>query len=405
MLDPPATAASTADREIWRHAVHVLAAFDRPSASDGERRAAEWIADRLNELGCSAQIEEEQAHGGYWWPLALVNAVGAAGGALALRRRGRVGRAVAALAGVTAATAAWDDVTGRGFRFRWALFPRRATWNVVGHTGDLDAERTVIVVAHHDAAHSGLVFHPALSEIGPKLWPRLHAQASHTLPIMHATWAGPLLVLAGAALGSRRLLSSGTVFALGALAAMVDIGLRGVVPGANDNLAAVGALLALARSLRDRPLTGLRVLLVSTGSEESFSEGMQGFAHRHFPNLDRERTEVLCLECLGSSRMVVVEGEGMLKIHDYPLHMREELAAAAADVGVEVARGLRTVAATDGLISMRAGYPTVTLASIEHTGLPLNYHWPTDTPAALCWRTVDDAVRVAERFVRRRAGG
>ncbi len=389
----------------WKDAVHELAAFERPSASAGERRAAEWIAERLNELGCPARIEEERAHGGYWWPLAAVNAVGAAGGVLGLRHRGRLGRVGAALAGAAAATAAWDDITGRGFRFRWALFPRRTTWNVVGETGDLDAERTMIVVAHHDAAHSGLVFHPALAKIGPRLLPGLHARASHTLPIMHATWGGPLLVLAGAALGSRRLLRGGTALAVGALGAMVDIGLRGVVPGANDNLAAVGALLALARSLRDRPLRGLRVLLVSTGSEESFSEGMQGFAHRHFPNFNRARTEVLCLECLGGSTMVVVEGEGMLKIHDYPLHMREELAAAAADVGVEVARGLRTVAATDGLISMRAGYPTVTLASIEHTGLPLNYHWPTDTPAALCWETVEKAVLVADRFLRRRAAG
>jgi Iap family predicted aminopeptidase len=93
----------------------------------------------------------------------------------------------------------------------------------------------------------------------------------------------------------------------------------------------------------------------------------------------------------------------MLKLHDYPLHMREELAAAAADVEVEVARGLRTVAATDGLISMRAGYPTVTLASIEQTGLPRNYHWPSDTPEALDWETVDDALAVCERFLRRRA--
>jgi Iap family predicted aminopeptidase len=101
--------------------------------------------------------------------------------------------------------------------------------------------------------------------------------------------------------------------------------------------------------------------------------------------------------------MVVVEGEGMLKIHDYPLHMREALAAAATDAGVEVARGLRTVAATDGLISMRAGYPTVTLASIEHTGLPRNYHWSSDTPDGLDWETVEQAVRVCDHFLRRRA--
>jgi Iap family predicted aminopeptidase len=93
----------------------------------------------------------------------------------------------------------------------------------------------------------------------------------------------------------------------------------------------------------------------------------------------------------------------MLKIHDYPLYMREELGEAASEAGVTAVRGLRTVAATDGLISMRAGYPTVTLASIESTGLPRNYHWPSDTPEGLCWKTVTDAIAVSERFLRRRA--
>jgi hypothetical protein len=395
----------TADGHGWRSAIHELAGFDRPSASEGERRAAEWIAERLRALGLSPMVEQERAHGGYWWPLAVANALGAAGGVIALRGTGRAARLVGAVLGAAGATAAWDDVTGRGFRFRRRLFPHRPTWNVVAEAGERDAERTLIVVAHHDAAHSGIVFHPALGQIGPRLFPRLHERASHTLPIMHAVWGGPLLITAGAVAGSRRLLKSGVALALGAIAAMTDIAMRPVVPGANDNLTAVAALLALAQSLRDEPLAGLRVLLVSTGSEESFSEGMLGFARRHLLALDRDRTEVLCLECLGSRDLVVVEGEGMLKLHDYPLHMREELAAAAADVSVDVRRGLRTVAATDGLISMRADYPTVTLASIDESGLPRNYHWPTDTPEALDWGTLERAIAVANRFLRRRAGG
>ena len=40
------------------------------------------------------------------------------------------------------------------------------------------------------------------------------------------------------------------------------------------------------------------------------------------------------------------------------IHERGVLAAAAAEAGITISRGLRTVAATDGLISMRAGYPT-----------------------------------------------
>ncbi|MGA8723188.1 MAG: hypothetical protein WB557_34610, partial [Solirubrobacteraceae bacterium] len=69
----------------WQDAIRELAAMERPSASDGERRAAEFIADRLRALGCDATVEEERAHGGYWWPIGLVNALAAASGALTLR--------------------------------------------------------------------------------------------------------------------------------------------------------------------------------------------------------------------------------------------------------------------------------------------------------------------------------
>src|ERR1700730_10812835 len=54
-----------------------LAAIERPSASAGEREAAEWIAARFRELACRARVEEERAHGGYWWPLGLPNAAAA----------------------------------------------------------------------------------------------------------------------------------------------------------------------------------------------------------------------------------------------------------------------------------------------------------------------------------------
>jgi acetylornithine deacetylase/succinyl-diaminopimelate desuccinylase-like protein len=394
---------SQADQTLWRTAIHELARIDRPSASEGERQAAEWIAARLRELGYGARVEREQAHGGYWWPLGLANAIAAAGGVVALRRPERVAQLLGALAGAVGAGVVWDDVSGRELRFRRALLPHRPTWNVVAEAGDARAERTVVVVAHHDAAHSGLVFHPALSRIGPRLAPRMHERARHTLPIMHLVWGGPLLVLAGASLGRRWLARAGLSLSLGTVGAMLDIGLRDTVPGANDNLSAVAVVLALAERLRDSPVAGLRVVLVSTGSEESFSEGMHGFARRHFPELDPARTEVLCLECLGGPEMIVLEGEGMLVMRDYPAHLREELAAAAAEAGVPVARGLRTVAATDGLVSMRAGYPTVTLASIDHTKMPLNYHWPSDTPEALRWETVEAAIRVCQRFLQRRA--
>ena len=386
----------------WREAIFELAAHERPSASEGERAAAESIASWLTQRGCDARIEQESAHGGYWWPLAAANAGALAASVLALRG-GVLRRALAAMLAGGAAAALWDDL-GHGSRwFRRALFPRRPSFNVVAEAGDRDAERTIAFVAHHDAAHSGLVFHPALATIGPRFFPRAHERATQTLPILYGVWLGPVLVCAGALLGSRRVTRAGAVFAAGAIAAMADIAARAVVPGANDNLSAVGALLAIADELGERPASGVRVLLISTGSEESFSEGMQAFGERHFAALDREHTEFVCLECLGGPKLIVLEGEGMLRMRDYTPRMREELASAAERAGLQPLRGLRTVGASDAIIALRAGYPTVTLASIDETKLPLNYHWPADVPEALHWQTIEEAIAVCAELVRARS--
>jgi acetylornithine deacetylase/succinyl-diaminopimelate desuccinylase-like protein len=374
--------------------VRELASYERPSASEGERRAAEWLAGELQRAGVpEVRIETERAHGGYWWPLGLLNA-----GALAAAATGR--RGVTALAGALGAAAIYDDVGGGRLWFRRALLPKRATHNVVARLGDPHAERTVVFVGHHDAAHSGLVFHPALPRLAKESMPRLHAKANQSFPILFAVFLGPLLLSLWGLTGARALRGAGALLAGGAAAAMADIGARRVVPGANDNLSAVGALVALAHSLVARPPDGVRVILLSTGSEESFMEGMQGFIARHAPALTTASTEFVCIECVGSPQLCVVEGEGMLRMRQYPESAREALAAAGERAEVSLRRGLRTVAATDGLIALRAGYATCTLGGIDETKFPAHYHWPSDVPDNLTWESIEAAVDVCESYVR-----
>jgi hypothetical protein len=301
------------------------------------------------------------------------------------------------------AAALWDDL-GHGRRwFRRALLPKRATWNVIAEAGDRDGSRTVVFVAHHDAAHSGLIFHPALGRFAPRFLRRVHERSSQTLPVLYGVWLGPVLICLGALGGRRSLVRAGSALALGAIVAMADIARREVVPGANDNLAAVGVLLAIAERLRAGAPRGVRVLLVSTGSEESFSEGMQAFGERHFPELDPRTTEFICLECLGGPTLTVLEGEGMLRMRAYPREMRDALAKAAAGAQVNIMRGLKTVGACDALIALRAGYPVATLASVDYTKLPINYHWPSDTPDALHWETIEDAIDVCDQLLQEQA--
>jgi len=379
-------------RDVIERVIRELASYERGSASAGERRAGEWLADELRAIGCrDVRVEEERAHGGYWWPLGLLNAASALAALL--------GRLPALVVGGFASAAVYDDVSGGNLWFRRRTLPHRPTWNVVGELGDPEAERTVVFIAHHDAAHSGLVFHPALPRIGMRLAPTLHERANQSIPIMFCTFLGPVLLALWGLLGRRLLRRSGLVYALGTTAAMANIGASRVVPGANDNLSAVGALVALAHELAEDPPEGVRVILLSTGSEEGFMEGMQAFGRRHFGELDRARTEFVCLECIGSPRLCIVEAEGMLRMRHYTASSRDRLARAGAAAGVELTRGLRTVAATDALIALRAGYPTCTLGGVDETKFPAEYHWESDVPDNLTWSSIDDAVEVCLRYI------
>lgn len=384
------------DPELLERTVRHLGAMHRPSASDGEREAAFWLADALRAEGADVRVERERAHGGYWWPLGLMTGIAAAAGL-------RGGRAAALVAGAAAAAGVADDVSGGRMWFRRAFLPHRDTHNVIATVGDPDAEHTVVLVAHHDAAHWSLLFHPGISEYVGRRWPRLLELSDDTPPVMFPVFGGPLLVALGAAAGRRGVQRFGGLVALGTAVTMAEIGSRSTVSGANDNLTGVATLLGVARTLSRQPVEDLRVILLSTGSEESFMEGMQAFARRHFASLPVERTHVICVDTVGSPQLLQIEGEGMLWMRRYPAAFKDLVSDVAAELGVSLSRGLRFRNATDGLIALKAGYPSVMIGSMNELRMPSNYHWPTDVPDNVDYGTVAECVRLCDGVVRRLA--
>jgi len=382
------------DRDRLRAHLEQLERIHRPSASEGERVAAEWLVARLADAGAEARIEEERANGTFWWPVGIGAALGALGGFAALRGRRALGFAL----GAAGAAAIADDFPPHGRRLR-SLLPKRTTHNVVCEIGPEDAERTVVVIAHHDAAHSGLVYHPALPLIADRLGLIERAETSPML--MAPVIGGPLMSAAGALTGNRLLAGLGVLFGAGSAAAMAEIGSREVVPGANDNGTAVVALIALAERLANASVEGLRVILLSTGSEESFSEGMKAFGERHFPHLRRESTFFLCLESIGSPHLNVLRGEGFLKMWEYPAQALALIDGLAEELGIWLYPNLRLHNGTDGLEPLAAGYPTVALCSCTDLKQPANYHWPSDVSANVDFGSVADAIRLSEAVIRR----
>jgi Zn-dependent M28 family amino/carboxypeptidase len=372
-----------------------LCSFERETGSPGERAAADWLVERLGEQGAPGAVEEESLHDTFWWPLGLAAGAGIAAGLLGLRGRRLTGAAL----GTLAFAAAVDDLPPGGRRLR-SLLPKRRASNVVASVGPADAERTVVIVAHHDAAHSGLVFNPAIPNKINEWNPEIFKKGNTSPPLMWPVVGAPLVSAVGSLLGSRALAKAGIVLSTGVAAAMADLGMHSVVPGANDNGTGVVTLIALARALAETPTESVRVMLVST-SEEGLCEGMSAFAARHFPELQPERTFILSVDTVGSPHLLFLRGEGMFGITDYPADSLALVDGVAEELGIPLMPNLRLQNATDGVIALAAGYPCAAMCSVTDLKQPANYHWPTDVPENVDYATLADACRLVEAIVRR----
>lgn len=379
--------------------VEALAPLQRRAGQAGERQAAEWIAERLRGAGCEAEVQEAEYLEGYAEVMRALAAVSLGAGVAALALAPL--RRLAGIAAAAATAAIADDISNGPRVFRRVSSSPRTTWNVVGACGAPDAPRTLVVLAHHDAAPTGAIFDPRFQAWLGETFPGVVERIDTSFPLWWALLAAPLLVCSGSLRGRRGELATGVAASALGLATFADVARSPIVPGANDNLSAVAVLVALAERLRAQPIPGLRVMLASCGAEEVIQGGIYGFARRHFPALDRDRTWFLNLETVGSPKLIMLEGEGPVIMEDYhDRGFRDLVQRAAIGAGAPLMRGLRARNSTDAVLPSRAGYPTATLSSMDRHKALSNYHLMSDTPENLDYRTVAQALIVTEAVAR-----
>ncbi|MGB6426381.1 MAG: M28 family peptidase [Solirubrobacterales bacterium] len=389
---------SQTDQNLLRGVIEALAPLERLAGSDGEREAAEWIAARLNQAGAPAGVDEERFDDGYAGMIGRLAAIAAAAGAVGVSGHGRrLASGVAA-----AATALIADDISNGLRpWRKATMERKPTWNVVAEAGDPAAERTLVVMAHHDAARTGQIFDDTVQKLLGEHLPGVVERIDTSLPLWWPLLAGPASVAVGTATRRRKLAVFGTLASALGAAVMADIERSPVVPGANDNLSAVAVLVALAEALQRKPVQGLRVVLASCGAEEVLQGGVYAFCQRHLAPLDREQTWMLNLDTVGSPGLVLLEGEGAIVMEDFfDRTWRDLIVAVAERERIPMRRGMRARTSTDSVVPSRMGIPTACLVSINRYKGLSNYHQMSDTPEKVSYPTVACAADLAEALVR-----
>jgi peptidase M28-like protein len=243
-----------------------------------------------------------------------------------------------------------------GFRTLSSLFPSFQSQNVVARFLAEHPRRLVVVLAHCDSPrvqplrnprHAGAVRWGHVVVVGSMVLV-LVACGARALDVFHG--GGTRLDVLFAWIGGGILLVAALF-----LAHCETVGES--TPGAIDNASGVAALLALAARISGDMPKHTDVWLVATGAHSAWMNGARNLVATH--RLHRADTVFINLEGVGSRRIDLITGEGLLHAFHSHGEFARHAAAVAAEQGIpsRVHRGMPT----DALIPLVRGYPACTL--------------------------------------------
>jgi hypothetical protein len=394
--------------------IRELCSFEgRRSGTDAERRAANWLAERLRAAGRRTDVEPTYVHPQYGLVHALHCALGFAGSLVSI-----VQPAVGFGLVLAAAVSMYLDLNGRFYLAR-RLFFRRASQNVVARGKNPHATARVFIAAHYDSARTGAAFDPKRVARASRVARRLQLPIAPfrilfwslaiLLPILGARMAG----LDSNLVSLLQLIPTLTL--LVGVFLLTDIELSDVVPGANDNASGVATALSLAEEVDAEPPDNLDVWVLLTGAEECQMEGMRSFTRSHRKSIDRESSYFIVLDALGAGTVRYETGEGLAVTYDLDRRLAELCSAVAEadrDNGNRFdAKPLRSGFATDALPARIAKLRATAITCLgDGSILPVHYHRPEDIPKRIDREALDRAhdfvlelVRALDRDVGRRS--
>jgi acetylornithine deacetylase/succinyl-diaminopimelate desuccinylase-like protein len=360
---------SYAERALARIGYLSVIVGGRGSCSPHERRAAEYAAEQMRELGLSdVRLEPYRGAPSTYRPYALAFGLAAACTLLAWLFESPWTAAVAALAN---ALGIWGMLAETDFASNWMrwLLPKAEAQNAVGiipSTGEV--RRRAVLCAHLDT-HRTPVFYSS------KRWHKAftYLVGAALLSLALGAVAYGLLALLGWQLG----------LWLGAFAALFQVVFLDLClhadgtpfsPGANDNASGVGVILGLAERLLEEPPAHTEVWLAFTGCEEAGAYGMASFLDAHAATLGDEAV-YLILDQVGQGRITYLTADGLIikrKTHPRALDLARRAAAAQPDLETTEQVG---IAYTDAAVATKRGLVALTVVALPPGGSEESTHW------------------------------
>jgi len=373
----------------------------RGSATDQERLAAEYIADKLQSLGITAELENFRGHNSYglrilvhlvaglvalilffWWPLFSIT--------------------------LSLLTLISWGLEMSSFAYPFSnLFMGRPSRNVVGKVAAAKRRRRrIVLVAHLDTQRTGWIW--GTGRIRAFLTTLGFAPGPLKAPLFLITMVLMSQIALGLLAGLTE--SGGSVNLWGILFALVYLAAIGLVsqwafgsfvPGANDNASGVAGLVVLANRWTHFRHDGTELVVLVSGCEESGLSGAAAWARRHRQELAEVPTVFLNLDTIGCQQLHFLMNECALHglFLEYPEVLLELCQSVAMEMGLEFTQPHPIPTHTDGLALLVRGLPGVTITSCGEDSLIPNYHLMSDRAANLDFHAVYRASEFAWRVL------
>lgn len=360
----------------------------RPSAGEGERKAAAYARDQLEKFGYLVKEEHFRSPNSFsqvYIPILVLALMGFAANALQ-------SPAVALLlTGVAFVCFVGENTTA--LKLVSAVIPKAASQNVVARLAPRELpRRRLVMVAHLDSTRSGLMWHPRL----------VKGFRATFLLLAVCLAALPLLVVAEVATDRRVFFPISVPVALYVAYSLFLLVHRELfckhVQGANDNASGVGVMLTMAEAMSLDAPADTEVLVVATGCEEAGLSGMQAFLGKHHEEL--ARAWIINIDNVGAGDLKYTTREGMLLSHRTGKELTQTAAKVASLPGIVVSGEPFRTMSSDTEPALLRGLEAMTVIATRG-GVPVNWHWKTDTLESIDADTVDMAYRFVEQVVRR----
>jgi len=358
-----------------------------------ERRAGQFVAERLGELGIPSTLLPMRTPRTFVPTYVVLFAMVMAGIALAWWvpylgvAVSLVGVALLALEVSTRPVLTRFMGTHRGNNVL-GLIPARQTH------GDEEPDLRVIISAHLDTAKSGILSKQPLVRWFRPLLIAVFVSAG-LVPILLLVYA-----LSGWMYAWWLTFVPGLLLVVGIIV-LLERELRGrPVRGANDNASGVAATLGVATALqRDHP-TRVESWVLMTSGQEAGQAGMRRFlSDNHF---NRDTTYFINIDNVGAGHIRFTDAEGVI----FALQSSPELVRLAGEVAQmhpewQMRGTVHRLLPTDQFVALARGYQSISILAYDAEGNLPNWHQVSDTVDNIQLTTVQTAADLALGIIRR----